>query len=145
MARLYSTSYPNLPNLKYIGEDAEAVLQSEMTTVQSRPTAYDMVAGETNRWALKFNCFPDAAYTCYCLYHRGINFTDYTTSVDLDSYIPPESHSALVHKLRAYIFEERYGIQDQRATAEHGHYDKVIDTMRTRKEGASRNYARFVR
>lgn len=145
MARFYSTSCPNLPDLKYIGEDPEAVIASEMATIQARPTAYDIVTGDTNRWALKFNCFPDAAYTCHYVYYRGINFDDYTSSVNLNPLIPPEFHSALVHKLSAYIYENRYGIKDQRAAVEHAHYDKVLDSMRSRKEGASRNRAVFVR
>jgi len=141
-----STTSQNYPPLTYIGEDAEQVNRAEAASGQSRPTGFYFVPSSTDGiLAVRFNTYPDAAYTVRYQYYIKIVFTDHTASVDLKEYIPDQFHIVLMHGLRAAIMEDRFGIGDQRAQTERGLYDRVIHRMRHHKEPAPRNHAVFVK
>jgi hypothetical protein len=131
--------------LTHIGEDSRQVALANNSTTQTRPTGYFLVPGSTaGLWAVRFNAFPDAAYTVPYVYFIKIPFTDYTTKVDLSTYIPDQFHIAIVHGLRAAIMEDRYGIEDKRAKTERGLYQRVISNMGHHQEAAPRRHAVFV-
>jgi hypothetical protein len=142
-ARL-STAAGTEYQLKYIGEDAEAVNRMEASTEQARPTGFDILTGETNAWAVRFNTYPDDAYTMRYVYYYRIPFTDYTTSVDMDDYIPAQFQYALVHALRAEILGDRFGIDDPRYGKERQDYQEFVSRMKGHKEFAARSHAVFV-
>jgi hypothetical protein len=134
------------PPLKYIGEDPDQVSRAESATGQTRPSGFYFVPGSTTGLlAVRFNTFPEAAYTVRYVYYIKVPFTDYTTKVDMRIYIPDQFHIALVHALRAAIMADRYGIRDGRAQDEQGRYSNVINGMKLHKEAAPRNHAVFVR
>lgn len=130
--------------LKYIGEDPEALNRMEAATQQTRPSGFDILTGETNAWAVRFNTYPDAAYTMRYVYYFRIPFDDYTSSVDMDGYVPAQFQYALVHALRAEIMGDRFGIEDGRYVKEKQDYQEFVSRMKGHKEFAARSHAVFV-
>jgi hypothetical protein len=131
--------------LDYIGEIPENVLKAEVATTAAKPTAYYIVAGDTNPFGMKMAVPLDQNYTAKGVYFRLIPFTDDVTEVDLDDYIPWQYQAAIVHLLRAEIYADRYGFGDQRYTEEKQRGDEFIAMMAVKKEPAPRNRAVFAR
>jgi len=138
------TTAASYPPLKYVGEDPGQLTSAEAATGQTRPTGYYIVPGVVSTWAVKLNTFPEAAYTAHYVYYSRLTFTDYTTDVSVNSYVPAKYQFALVHLLRHEIFSDRYGIGDDRASTALAKYGQAVSKMVAGKEQAPRNYAVFV-
>jgi len=136
--------------MTYIGESADYVLEAEAATVPGKPAYYYVVAGSDpvttgKPFALRIGNPTDSAYTLLGVYQRQIPFENDTDSMLLDPYIPKQYQGALVLALRAKIYENRYGIGDNRYQSTDDEYDEWIDRMSIKKEPAPRGHAVFVR
>ena len=136
--------------MTYIGESADYVLEAEAATVPGKPAYYYVVAGSSplttgKPFALRIGNPTDSAYTLMGVYQRQIPFADDITSVLLDPYIPKQYQAALVLGLRAKIYENRYGIGDNRYQSTDAEYRGWIVALATKKEPAPRGAAVFVR
>jgi hypothetical protein len=133
--------------LQYIGDDPEKVMAAEDNTTPGKPGAYYLVRRTTTNVfkKLKFNCVPDVAYTARYTYYSGPVFTDDTTDVEMDKYIPNQFQWALVEGLKKEILWVRFGIGDPRYVQAEQAYGMWIERAKENPELARRTAASFVR
>lgn len=110
---------PGIP-LTYIGDNPLKLMAAEVNTTRARPGAYYVTrrtGGETPTELfkrIKFDCPADQAYTVAYVYYSHVQFTDDTTDVNLDKYVPGQFQWTLVEGLKAYIYTVRSGLGDRR-------------------------------
>lgn len=140
------TLTPGTDRVAYIGEDASMVAQADFSNINAKPTGYYLTrrASGNQLKAISFNAPPDAAYVAYYSYLSGSPFTDLTTTVDMDQYIPTLIQPALVSGLRAQILKRRYGQKDDRYLEEKQTFDGWIESVRENTDQARRNFKSFV-
>jgi hypothetical protein len=105
--------------LTYIGDDPLNMVAAEVNTTRAEASQYYVVRRATTELfkRIRFDCPADHAYTVYAVYYSHIQFTDDTTDVELDKYIPGQFQWALVEGLKAYLYAVRVGIADNRQPA----------------------------
>lgn len=138
--------------LVYIGEDPEKVMAAECSTTPGRPSGYyfstvtpeDLEDAAELYQKLKFDCLPDASYAASYIYRRCVPFSDDTTSVNMDHYVPVQAQWALVEALKMEIMRDRFGIEDPRFVAASAAYQAWIARIGENKEQAARSRAIFV-
>lgn len=137
---------PSTP-LQYIGDDPEKIMAAEANATSGKPGAWYLVRRATTLLykRIKFNAVPDTGYTARFTYYSGVPFTDDTTDVELDKYIPNQFQWALVEALKAQIMFIRYGIGDPRYVAAEQAYGMWVERARENPELARRTAASFVR
>jgi len=136
--------------LAFIGEDPDLVLDAEACTTPGPPTGYWVVRSSNTTppivpWAVRFGCIPDGSYTAYFIYFRGIPFSDLTSDVNLDPYIPYDCQFPLVHGLRKEIYRDRFGVGDNRFAAEQSAYQEAVVSLIGKKELGPRRMSVFCR
>lgn len=134
-------------NLQYIGDDPEKVLAAEGNTTQAKPGSWYLVRRASTLLfkKIKFNSPSDAAYTVYYTYYSNVVFTDDTTDVELDKYIPNQFQWALIEGLKKEIMFLRFGIGDPRYIASEQNYQTWVQRATESPELAHRTRAAFVR
>ncbi len=124
-------------SLAYIGENVEAMSLATADTDQGAPTGYWFVrvAGPpTLLRAIRLNKIPDQSLTLYYSYLSLLQFSDNTTSVELDNYIPPQFQWALVDALKKEIYLGRIPVGDQRLTTAIADYESVVMDAQDHRE-----------
>lgn len=134
-------------DVPYIGDDPQKVLLAEAATTLGKPGAYYLTRRTTTYLfkKLKFDVPPDAAYVCRYSYYSGIEFTDDTTAVELDKYIPAQFQWALVEGLKREIMFIRFGIGDSRYQASDNAYQAWVTRAAGSPELARRNTVHYSR
>lgn len=137
----------DMTDVTYIGDDAPLVLLAEAATDQAKPTGYYLTRRTTSLVfkKLKFNCPPDQAYVCRYSYYSGIEFTDDTTAVDLDKYIPAQFQWTLVEGLKRELYKVRYGQGDDRYTSADDEYQRWLARAIGNPELSHRSAVAYVR
>lgn len=130
--------------LKYIGEDPMLVTAAEMAVTASCPAGYYFVQDSENllQKAIRFSAEPDMEYSLPYVYRSRLVFHNDADDTELDEHIPPDYQQALIQGLRAEIYLDRFGQQDQRYVVADQRFREIIEEA---KEGAHdmarRNYA----
>lgn len=112
--------------LSYIGDLPELVQAASAATTRAKPTGYWTTFNSTGFLRVRFNCPADASYTVAFTYDRVVPFSDNTSSVNLDVYIPHQHQWALVEGLRREIYERRWGIGDSRYQRADSEYKELV-------------------
>jgi hypothetical protein len=134
-------------DLQYIGDDPEKMMAAEANVTQGKPGGYYLVRRTTTAEyrKIKFNAPPDQAYVAAYTYYSGIPFTDDTSDVELDKFVPNYFQWALVESLKKEILFLRFGIGDPRYVAAEQAYQGWIQRATENPELAHRTKAAFVR
>ncbi len=102
--------------LTYIGDDEEKVLKAVANGTAAKPTQYYMELStniSTINWRVIFDSPLDVDRTFAYIYDTNIYFSNDSTSVDLDLYIPTQFQWGLVHLLQAEVYATRFGAGDE--------------------------------
>ena len=133
--------------LPYIGDDPLKVLAAEVATTAAAPGGYDIketgVAGTPR--ALYLDAPPLESGTLKGRYLWSLEFSDETSEVDLNDYIPGPLQFPLVKLLKSAIYRDRYGIDDGRWQAEKDLYNQDVMKLIARKEAGQARRPVFCR
>lgn len=135
------------PPLTYIGDDPAKLMAAEAAASErTKPSGYCLVRRATSELfkRIKFNCPPDQAYTCRFVYYNTAVFTDDTTAVDMDMYIPAHFQWGLIEGLKAYLYGVRRGIGDDRKADAENEFAKYVALASENPELSSGGKPRFV-
>lgn len=122
--------------LFYIGEDQTALVAAETNTVAGKPTGYYFIAGNSKAVEqIKWDVVPNAAYAMRLCYWKTIPFSDDTSSVDLNKYIPEQFQWGIVYRLKAALLEIRLGVGDPRFASAMKMYEGELMKARQRRLG----------
>lgn len=147
--RVLVMNTPDGDAVKYSGEHDAAYLTIMANTAdRGTPTDYCLVpksAVTTFQYQANFYPIPYAAGTARYLYEWTIAWSDLSTKVELDPYIPAHYQWALVAGLQRRILFYRLGISDQRYVQANEDYNAWVSRAIENREGARRNYAVFAR
>jgi len=116
--------------LKFIGDDAAAILRATAAAESTTPAGYWIIPlSNTPKQMrrLKLDCLPVNAGTLYYAYYSKIPFADDSTPVDLDDHMPDVLQWGLVEGLKAEILRERFGIDDNRYLSTVAEYDSYVN------------------
>lgn len=132
---------------RYLGEDPIERSLAQQSTDTDEPSGFWLVNSSTSvvNKAIRFNIIPDAAYTIYYTYLRDIYFSDDTTSVELNQYIPLKFQWGLVEALKLEVFRGRLSVDDPRFTEAKEEYQRIVDHAIELREGAMRNHVKRVK
>lgn len=137
--------------LLYVGENAPHISSYGNNTTPGKPDAYwldRVTAGpgiSTELRKLTLNRLPDTAANIRYGYLWQLRFTDFSTVVDFDNYIPLSLQWALVEALKAELYIARFGIEDQRVVNARGEYDRLIQDALEYAEPGRRNQLKRMR
>lgn len=112
--------------LTYIGDDMKHVLTAESATITGTPEGYYLKLHTDGTWRVFFDVPSNATRDIVIAYDTNIPFSDDTTSINLDQYIPKQFHWALVCGLQMKLYEDRLGIEDQRYATSKQEYGEWI-------------------
>jgi len=143
--RLQTSAGLENSEMTYIGEHVEKILTAEVATTARKPDTYYIVAGtSTPLFALRLGDPTDDSYTILSVYSRLIPFSDDSSPVDLDLYIPWQYQGGLVRMLKKEIYKDRFGVNDKRYTVEKAEYQEWLGKMAIKKEAGPRTKAIYV-
>lgn len=131
--------------LEYVGDDDGKVLTAMATTSTQKPTAYYLGSTGSTFERIFFNAIADTAYTVGYVYYKRIPFSDNTSTLDLDPYIPEDVQWALVEGLRRYLYRERVGMEDRRYVEADQEYGRWISRLLENPEKASGGKRKYMR
>lgn len=136
--------------LQYIGDNPIRVAIAEGNTSPGVPTGYYIAqraetGGAPGSWkAFKLDVPTVSGCTVLYGYLIQVPFEDAATSVDLNPYIPEPLQGAVVTRLRAEIFLDRFGLADPRYETEMRKYADWLGSARMYGELGRANYAVFM-
>lgn len=114
--------------LRYIGDDEIKVLQSVANGQSAKPDGYHLdivVDGSTPTWRVVLNAPLDISRTFAYVYDTNVFFSNDSTLIDLDNYIPTQFQWALVELLKAEVHADR-AAEDPRYARAMDEAEKII-------------------
>lgn len=131
--------------LTYIGDIPHLIQEALAATTRAKPDSYWTTFNSTGFLRVRLNCPSDASYTVAFSYDRIVPFSDNTTSVNLNVYIPKQFHWALVEGLKREIFRTRVGIGDNRFQLADAEYQALVARASENQEMGRGNSVKFAR
>ena len=130
---------------RHLADDSTDHLLWETITTPGLPTHY-RIKYASSAYSIRFSQLFDTACTLVGQYYADLNYLpdtpvgdgeDVDEDVDLGVLVPAKFQVPLVHRLRAYIYENRFGIGDGRYTSTMKLYDGLLDSYRVTHRSAS--------
>ncbi len=117
--------------MTYLGESGLAMATLNLNTTPGAPSGYWITENDSGELkAIRFDCPSDASYTLPYVYLSHPYFSDDTTSVNMNQFIPEPLQFPLIPLLRAQIVLDRYGVDDPRYPREMEKYAMRIEMIR---------------
>jgi hypothetical protein len=123
--------------LTYIGDNQRKMMEAAANTTPAAPSQYYLTFNSTapvKRRKVNLGAPTDAAYTLTVFGWITPYFSDDTTPVDLNPYIPEQFQWGLVEGLKAQIFRVRYGIQDPRTMDANQEFLRIVEDAKQFRE-----------
>ena len=134
--------------LWYIGESSPYVSAAAADLTPGTPEGFYIGKSPTppnDMRVLILNKAPDSAAIIRYGYLSRVIFTDFTTSVEMNLYMPSNLQWGLVEGLKKELYIARFGIEDRRVADAQAEYQRFVDLAIEYKEPGRRNQLKRVK